>query len=77
MAETDSVAWTVENKETHEYYNEIPGKQPPPGGILDMRIQMESAVQKTQGNSQCADQLRRVCHYKVSFPPPSIPNIQG
>ncbi|MGH0118998.1 UNVERIFIED_CONTAM: hypothetical protein FKN15_003547 [Acipenser sinensis] len=59
MAETDSVAWTVENKETHEYYNEIPGKQPPPGGILDMRIQMESAVQKTQGNSQCADQLRR------------------
>ncbi|KAK1120153.1 hypothetical protein AOXY_G38755 [Acipenser oxyrinchus oxyrinchus] len=58
MAETDSVAWPVENKETHEYYNEIPGKQPPPGGILDMRIQMESAVQKTQSNSQCADQLR-------------------
>ncbi|MBN3275767.1 SHC4 protein, partial [Polyodon spathula] len=39
----DSVAWTVESKETREYYNEIPGKQPPPGGILDMRIQLEPA----------------------------------
>uniref|UniRef100_A0A8C4SZR9 SHC adaptor protein 4 n=1 Tax=Erpetoichthys calabaricus TaxID=27687 RepID=A0A8C4SZR9_ERPCA len=36
--------WTAENREIHEYYNEIPGKQPPLGGIQDMRKKEDSVV---------------------------------
>ncbi|XP_064421962.1 SHC-transforming protein 4 isoform X1 [Latimeria chalumnae] len=36
VTDLDSVTWNVQ--EDHGYYNEIPGKQPPPGGVLDMRV---------------------------------------
>uniref|UniRef100_A0A670KI58 PID domain-containing protein n=1 Tax=Podarcis muralis TaxID=64176 RepID=A0A670KI58_PODMU len=30
----------LEDKEDHEYYNEIPGKEPPAGGLLDARLKV-------------------------------------
>ncbi|XP_066557501.1 SHC-transforming protein 4-like [Amia ocellicauda] len=56
--EADCSAWAVEGTESHEYYNEIPGKEPPPGGILDMRLRVES-VFKPPGSGQPEDEQRR------------------
>uniref|UniRef100_W5N6J1 SHC adaptor protein 4 n=1 Tax=Lepisosteus oculatus TaxID=7918 RepID=W5N6J1_LEPOC len=49
--EADSSAWAPESGEIHEYYNEIPGKDPPPGGILDMRIKV-ATIHSPQGHSR-------------------------
>lgn len=32
--------WNIQEKEAHEYYNEIPGKEPPAGGLLDIRVKV-------------------------------------
>ncbi|XP_062998218.1 SHC-transforming protein 4 [Elgaria multicarinata webbii] len=32
--------WNIQDKEDHEYYNEIPGKEPPTGGLLDNRLKV-------------------------------------
>lgn len=32
--------WNVQDKEDHEYYNEVPGKEPPAGGLLDTRLKV-------------------------------------
>uniref|UniRef100_A0A8D2L7Y8 PID domain-containing protein n=1 Tax=Varanus komodoensis TaxID=61221 RepID=A0A8D2L7Y8_VARKO len=32
--------WNAQDKEDHEYYNEIPGKEPPTGGLLDNRLKV-------------------------------------
>uniref|UniRef100_A0A8C0J4J2 SHC adaptor protein 4 n=1 Tax=Chelonoidis abingdonii TaxID=106734 RepID=A0A8C0J4J2_CHEAB len=37
----DGSAWNIQKKEDHEYYNEIPGKEPPTGGLLDMRMKVQ------------------------------------
>ena len=42
MAPFDGSAWEEEDDETAPpaevpYYNNFPGKQPPPGGVIDMR----------------------------------------
>lgn len=42
MAPFDGSAWEEEDDETAPptevpYYNNFPGKQPPPGGLIDMR----------------------------------------
>lgn len=42
MAPFDGSAWEEEDEETAPpsdvpYYNHFPGKQPPPGGLIDMR----------------------------------------
>uniref|UniRef100_A0A6J0TBE9 SHC-transforming protein 4 isoform X1 n=2 Tax=Pogona vitticeps TaxID=103695 RepID=A0A6J0TBE9_9SAUR len=34
--------WNIQEKEAHEYYNEIPGKEPPAGGLLDTRVKTDS-----------------------------------
>uniref|UniRef100_A0A8C0J4G2 SHC adaptor protein 4 n=1 Tax=Chelonoidis abingdonii TaxID=106734 RepID=A0A8C0J4G2_CHEAB len=34
-------SWNIQKKEDHEYYNEIPGKEPPTGGLLDMRMKVQ------------------------------------
>ncbi|KAJ1180517.1 hypothetical protein NDU88_005738 [Pleurodeles waltl] len=41
-----SSAWNVADKEDHEYYNEIPGKWPPTGGVLDMRRSLECTPER-------------------------------
>ncbi|XP_029431394.1 SHC-transforming protein 4-like [Rhinatrema bivittatum] len=39
-------AWHSEVKEEHEYYNELPGKEPPSGGLLDMRLKVHTTEQR-------------------------------
>ena len=36
----EELAWTEEEEESveHPYYNNIPGKMPPPGGFIDARL---------------------------------------
>ncbi|XP_018618782.2 SHC-transforming protein 4-like [Scleropages formosus] len=47
--------WCPESSEVHQYYNEIPGKQPPPGGLLDMRVKTE-AILVSPGGCQMEDE---------------------
>ncbi|XP_037358337.1 SHC-transforming protein 4 isoform X2 [Talpa occidentalis] len=42
----------------HEYYNEIPGKQPPVGGVSDVRIK----VQATEQTPYCPIQCEKLCY---------------
>ncbi|NXG13288.1 SHC4 protein, partial [Grallaria varia] len=35
-------AGNSQEREDHEYYNEIPGKEPPTGGVLDMRMKVQT-----------------------------------
>ncbi|NXO25184.1 SHC1 protein, partial [Cisticola juncidis] len=47
MAGFDGSAWDEEEEEPapdHQYYNDFPGKEPPIGGVVDMRLQ-EGAAQ--------------------------------
>ncbi|XP_035274958.1 SHC-transforming protein 4-like [Anguilla anguilla] len=48
-----------ESAEIHEYYNEIPGKEPPPGGLLDMRVGPEAQQRPPSGSQAEEDDLRR------------------
>uniref|UniRef100_A0A8C4T0U1 SHC adaptor protein 4 n=1 Tax=Erpetoichthys calabaricus TaxID=27687 RepID=A0A8C4T0U1_ERPCA len=58
--------WTAENREIHEYYNEIPGKQPPLGGIQDMRKKEDSV---TRGSpTHCRAHLPMPVQYRVTKP---------
>lgn len=41
MAGFDGSAWDEEEEEPapdHQYYNDFPGKEPPIGGVVDMRL---------------------------------------
>nr|KAF6487322.1 SHC adaptor protein 4 [Rousettus aegyptiacus] len=42
----------------HEYYNEIPGKQPPAGGVSDVRIK----VQATEQMAYCPIRCEKLCY---------------
>ncbi|XP_044135558.1 SHC-transforming protein 4 [Bufo gargarizans] len=48
----NNVAEKTERKEGHEYYNEVPGKEPPSGGILDNRMQVEIAGSRSDGDKK-------------------------
>ncbi|XP_008014874.3 SHC-transforming protein 4 [Chlorocebus sabaeus] len=48
----------AEEREDHEYYNEIPGKQPPAGGVSDMRIK----VQATEQMAYCPIRCEKLCY---------------
>lgn len=48
----------AEEREDHEYYNEIPGKQPPMGGISDVRIK----VQATEQMAYCPIRCEKLCY---------------
>nr|XP_035931868.1 SHC-transforming protein 4 isoform X3 [Halichoerus grypus] len=48
----------VEEREDHEYYNEIPGKQPPAGGVSDVRIK----VQATEQMAYCPIRCEKLCY---------------
>lgn len=41
----EELQWTEEEEESaeHPYYNNIPGKMPPPGGIIDTRLINQNA----------------------------------
>ncbi|XP_059861175.1 SHC-transforming protein 4 isoform X1 [Delphinus delphis] len=48
----------TEEREDHEYYNEIPGKQPPAGGVSDVRIK----VQTTEQMAYCPIRCEKLCY---------------
>ncbi|KAM8907062.1 SHC-transforming protein 4 [Lycaon pictus] len=48
----------AEEREDHEYYNEIPGKQPPAGGVSDVRIK----VQATEQMAYCPIRCEKLCY---------------
>ncbi|XP_070325416.1 SHC-transforming protein 4 isoform X1 [Odocoileus virginianus] len=48
----------AEEREDHEYYNEIPGKQPPEGGVSDVRIK----VQATEQMAYCPIRCEKLCY---------------
>ncbi|XP_002917591.1 SHC-transforming protein 4 isoform X2 [Ailuropoda melanoleuca] len=48
----------TEEREDHEYYNEIPGKQPPTGGVSDVRIK----VQATEQMAYCPIRCEKLCY---------------
>ncbi|XP_073922008.1 SHC-transforming protein 4 isoform X2 [Castor canadensis] len=48
----------AEEREDHEYYNEIPGKQPPAGGVSDVRVK----VQTTEQMAYCPIQCEKLCY---------------
>lgn len=42
----EELTWTEEEEESteHPYYNNIPGKMPPPGGFIDTRLSSQTAA---------------------------------
>ncbi|KAM6180800.1 SHC-transforming protein 4 [Erethizon dorsatum] len=44
--------------EDHEYYNEIPGKQPPAGGVSDVRIRVQTPEQM----AYCPIRCEKLCY---------------
>uniref|UniRef100_A0A8C0C1V6 SHC adaptor protein 4 n=1 Tax=Buteo japonicus TaxID=224669 RepID=A0A8C0C1V6_9AVES len=59
------VSFSLE-REDHEYYNEIPGKEPPTGGVLDMRMKVQTD-QRANCLIQCKKQycLKEICAYYI------------
>ncbi|XP_043349958.1 SHC-transforming protein 4 isoform X3 [Dermochelys coriacea] len=51
----DGSAWNIQEREDHEYYNEIPGKEPPTGGLLDTRMKVQTD-QRANCPIQCEKQ---------------------
>ncbi|NXS07292.1 SHC4 protein, partial [Neodrepanis coruscans] len=51
---TNGSAGNSQEKEDHEYYNEIPGKEPPTGGVLDMRMKVQ-----TDQKAKCPIQYKK------------------
>ncbi|XP_059714368.1 SHC-transforming protein 4 isoform X2 [Haemorhous mexicanus] len=54
-----------EREDHHEYYNEIPGKEPPTGGVLDMRMKVQ-----TDPRAKCPVQCKK--HYCSTVSPTFI-----
>nr|XP_033776072.1 SHC-transforming protein 4 isoform X2 [Geotrypetes seraphini] len=58
--------WNLEVKEEHEYYNEIPGKQPPTGGLSDMRMKVQTMEQRPTCLRQIEKQYCLTCNPKCT-----------
>ncbi|XP_068882060.1 SHC-transforming protein 4 isoform X4 [Aphelocoma coerulescens] len=54
-ANANGSAGNSREREDHEYYNEIPGKEPPTGGVLDMRMKVQTD-QRAKCPIQCKKQ---------------------
>ncbi|XP_006895360.1 PREDICTED: SHC-transforming protein 4 [Elephantulus edwardii] len=48
----------AEEREDHEYYNEIPGKPPPAGGVADARMKIQASEQI----SYCPIRCEKLCY---------------
>ncbi|XP_065544237.1 SHC-transforming protein 4 isoform X5 [Lathamus discolor] len=59
-ANANGSAGNSQEREDHEYYNEIPGKEPPTGGVLDMRIKVQTD-QRANCLTQCKKQYCLTC----------------
>ncbi|XP_003227676.4 SHC-transforming protein 4 isoform X2 [Anolis carolinensis] len=54
--------WNIQEKEGHEYYNEIPGKEPLAGGLLDARVKIPSE-----------ERIHCPLHYEKQYSPTESP----
>uniref|UniRef100_A0A8C0C1T3 SHC adaptor protein 4 n=1 Tax=Buteo japonicus TaxID=224669 RepID=A0A8C0C1T3_9AVES len=61
------VSFSLE-REDHEYYNEIPGKEPPTGGVLDMRMKVQ-----TDQRANCLIQCKKQYCLSTFRRPSNIP----
>lgn len=54
----EELPWTEEEEEAadHPYYNNIPGKMPPPGGFIDARLTNQNAADGNQTRLGAVDQ---------------------
>ncbi|KAM9533142.1 SHC-transforming protein 4 isoform 3-T3 [Guaruba guarouba] len=59
-ANANGSAGNSQEREDHEYYNEIPGKEPPTGGVLDMRMKVQTD-QRANSLAQCKKQYCLTC----------------
>ncbi|XP_030899089.2 SHC-transforming protein 4 isoform X2 [Melopsittacus undulatus] len=59
-ANANGSAGNSQEREDHEYYNEIPGKEPPTGGVLDMRMKVQMD-QRANSFIQCKKQYCLTC----------------
>ncbi|XP_040053077.2 SHC-transforming protein 3 [Gasterosteus aculeatus] len=52
----EELPWTEEEEESaeHPYYNNIPGKMPPPGGFIDTRLTTQNAAADGCGMGPCS-----------------------
>ncbi|NXC33931.1 SHC4 protein, partial [Campylorhamphus procurvoides] len=51
---TNGSGGNSQEREDHEYYNDIPGKEPPTGGVLDMRMKVQ-----TDQRAKCPIQFKK------------------
>lgn len=71
MAGFDGSAWDEEEEEPpdHQYYNDFPGKEPPLGGVVDMRLR-EGAARPTLPTAQMPSHLgATLVSFKDGDPP--------
>ncbi|XP_057252914.1 SHC-transforming protein 4 isoform X2 [Pezoporus wallicus] len=59
-ANANGSAGNSQEREDHEYYNEIPGKEPPTGGVLDMRMKAQTD-QRANCFTACKKQYCLTC----------------
>ncbi|XP_061302867.1 SHC-transforming protein 4 isoform X2 [Pezoporus flaviventris] len=64
-ANANGSAGNSQEREDHEYYNEIPGKEPPTGGVLDMRMKVQ-----TDQRANCFTACKK--HYCLTCSPTFI-----
>lgn len=57
-------AGNMQEREDHEYYNEIPGKEPPTGGVSDIRMKVQTD-QRANCPIQCEKQYCLVSLFLV------------
>ncbi|XP_076844974.1 SHC-transforming protein 3 [Brachyhypopomus gauderio] len=73
-------SWTEEEEEPpdHPYYNNIPGKMPPPGGFIDARLTNQTSESSQEvGEEQTYYQGRPVLIQQGSCDIYSLPEVKG
>uniref|UniRef100_A0A3P8WUD8 SHC adaptor protein 3 n=1 Tax=Cynoglossus semilaevis TaxID=244447 RepID=A0A3P8WUD8_CYNSE len=91
----EELTWTEEEEESteHPYYNNIPGKMPPPGGFIDTRLSSQTAAtdgcqtgpgsvdQTYYHGRHCGenwgDERKSIFIQQASFDIGSLPEIKG
>uniref|UniRef100_A0A8D0FWV3 SHC adaptor protein 4 n=1 Tax=Strix occidentalis caurina TaxID=311401 RepID=A0A8D0FWV3_STROC len=68
VANANGSAGNSQEREDHEYYNEIPGKEPPTGGVLDMRTKVQ-----TDQRANCLTQCKKQYCLSTFRRPSNIP----
>lgn len=64
MAGFDGSAWDEEEEEPapdHQYYNDFPGKEPPIGGVVDMRLRDGAAQTPNHLGATLVRRSARLC----------------